>query len=492
MNADASNAERFLVQERGIFWWADEKVPPTQFAPDFAIHGDLRISYKGETTIDLDGFLTPGTHPFSALATSDDPLLRTRKIQGLLRTSNKRVLLTDLSRRGCRSATANVSFEGFMALHCLVGDRDFPKQKADLTFRYVDVDLTGFEEWLRLGSIHVERGKVALHAHYHRPKDMDYLLANGKLTIIHDLSGPLFTKTRHDLLALTESVILRFKRDRTVTIEEAEADYRVLQDLFIMLTDSTYNLDWPTTAITDQHHYKLYFYRDANSAAPPRAHECLTNFLQIKDNFGALFSAWRAKRESFGPGFYLYLGTRRGRLLYPEHRFIMLIWGIEAFHRKKYGSKKSTSALRKMERILESIANNKDKKFAKSWLKHSLEPNLEHRIFESLKAIPLGFDEKRLREFAKGCAKDRNDISHFGEHQDGGRTYSEFIIALTRKSDALAYLYHVLILYEIGVNETILRWWVNESFYSFRIKFAFASVGLMDNPIPPAKTEQGS
>jgi hypothetical protein len=301
MNADTSNAERFLVQERGIFWWADQTVPPNQFAPDSAISGDLRISYEGKTTIDLDGFLTPGTHPFSALATSDDPLLRTRKIRGLLRTSNKRVLLADLSRRGGRSATANVSFEGFMALHCLVGDRDFPNQKGDLTFRYVDVDLTGFEEWLRLGSIHVERGKVALHARYHRPKNIDYLFAKSKLTIIYDLSGPLFTKTRHDSLALTESVILRFKRDRVVTIKEAEADYLILQDLFIMLTDSSYNLDWPTTAITDQHHYKLYFYRDTNSAAPPRAHECLTNFLQIKDNFGALFFTWRVRDREIYP-----------------------------------------------------------------------------------------------------------------------------------------------------------------------------------------------
>jgi len=377
MNADAGNAERFLVQERGIFWWADEAVPPDQFTPDSAINGDLRISYEGKITIDLDGFLTPGTHPFFALGTSDDPLLRTRQIQGLLRKSNKRVLLFDLSRRGGRSATANISFEGFMALHCLVGDRNFPKQKGNVIFRYVDVDLTGFEEWLRVSSIHVERGKVALHAHYHHPKNIDYHLSNGKLSVIYDLSGPLFAKTRHSSLALTESVILRFKRDETVTIEEAEADYRILQDLFIMLTDSSYNLDWPTAAITDQHHYKLYFYRDTNSASPPGAHECLTNFVQIKDNFGALFSVWRAKRESFGPGFYLYLGTRRGRLLYPEHRFIMLIWGIETFHRKKYGSKKSTSASRKMDRILGNITNNKDKQFAKYWLRHSLEPNLE-------------------------------------------------------------------------------------------------------------------
>ena len=43
----------------------------------------------------------------------------------------------------------------------------------------------------------------------------------------------------------------------------------------------------------------------------------------------------KTKREEFGPGFYLYLGTRRGMALYAEHSFVNLIWGLEAFHRKK-------------------------------------------------------------------------------------------------------------------------------------------------------------
>ena len=127
--AAAGPAEAFLLQERGIFWWADGKLPPTKFAPASAIGGELRITIEGRITVDLDGFLTPGSRPSSALGTSDDPLLRIRKIQGLLRQSNKRVLLSDLSRRGGRFASANVSFEGFMALHCLVGDRNFPNSK---------------------------------------------------------------------------------------------------------------------------------------------------------------------------------------------------------------------------------------------------------------------------------------------------------------------------------------------------------------------------
>ena len=127
--AAAGPAEAFLLQERGIFWWADGKLPPTKFAPASAIGGELRITIEGRITVDLDGFLTPGSRPSSALGTSDDPLLRIRKIQGLLRQSNKRVLLSDLSRRGGRFASANVSFEGFMALHCLWATEIFQIRK---------------------------------------------------------------------------------------------------------------------------------------------------------------------------------------------------------------------------------------------------------------------------------------------------------------------------------------------------------------------------
>jgi hypothetical protein len=150
----------FILRERGLFWWANQPVPPTQFAPDASVGGELRITMEGVITIDLDGFLTPGTHPFSLLDQSDDPSLKTRKIQGLLRQSSKWVLLSDLSRRGGRSATSNVSYEGFMALYCLVGDRSFPKHKRELAFRFVDVNLDGFEDWLRVGSIQIQRGKI--------------------------------------------------------------------------------------------------------------------------------------------------------------------------------------------------------------------------------------------------------------------------------------------------------------------------------------------
>jgi hypothetical protein len=198
----------------------------------------------------------------------------------------------------------------------------------------------------------------------------------------------------------------------------------------------------------------MYFQRISSKGTAPRYFESPTNFAQLKDSFGKVFLTWRAKRESLGPAFYLYLGTRRGMQVYAEHRYIMLIGGIEAFHRRKHGPTKSSKTEQRVP--------------------------LRQMIFEILKEIPLTLEENRLRRFAAACAKARNDISHPGGQRDQSSAYDEFTSALHRKSEALAYLYHILILHEIGVDDTILRSWANEGFQSARIKSALMEACLIE------------
>ncbi len=174
--------------------------------------------------------------------------------------------------------------------------------------------------------------------------------------------------------------------------------------------------------------------------------------------------------------------------LYAEHQFIMLIWGIEAYHRKKYGSTRSCSIEKKVARILEQITDPKDQKWLARSLQHAAEPNLAQRIFETIMEVPLDLDLKRVRKFAEGCAKDRNDMSHFGEHRDERRAYSEFVLALHRKSEALSHLYHLLILSEIGVDQTVLRNWFDQGFRSYPRRSALVEVGLME---PGAERHRG-
>src|SRR5690348_6837244 len=103
-----------ILQERGRFWWADTPLPTSQFAPEMSAVGELTIDSDGHITLDLDGLISAPHTALSALLTPrDEPELQTRKIQGLLKNSNKHVLLLQLSRRGGRFSTSNVSTEGF-------------------------------------------------------------------------------------------------------------------------------------------------------------------------------------------------------------------------------------------------------------------------------------------------------------------------------------------------------------------------------------------
>jgi hypothetical protein len=263
------------------------------------------------------------------------------------------------------------------------------------------------------------------------------------------------------------------------------------------LTNSEYRLAWPSIVIErekEKGKFKWYFRQLRSEAAePPRSHESPTNFVQLRQNFGSIVSAWQSKREQFGPGFYLYLAVRRGMRFYPEHRFVNLIWGIEALHRKKYPPASPTPAELKMKakvsRIVAQVEPAKDKEWLENKLKNAHEPSLEQRIFDVVTAVPIRLDIKKIREFSKRCAALRNEISHFGSQRHGG-DYTDFTLELMKKSEALSVVYHMMILHEIGIETSTLCWWIYDSHLSYRQKSTLVEGGLLDasilKPTPPS------
>jgi hypothetical protein len=132
-----------------------------------------------------------------------------------------------------------------------------------------------------------------------------------------------------------------------------------------------------------------------------------------------------------------------------------------------------------MDRILSAIMETKDRKWLKKlFARQIVEPNLEERLVDTLKPLPLGISQKELSAFANECATKRNDISHFGGERHATR-YVKGIEDLHQKSEALAYLYHVLLLREIGVDDAMLHDIVYRGPLSHRIKSALVDVGLL-------------
>jgi hypothetical protein len=466
-----------VVEERGLFWWSDEPVPERFFAPEGSISGLLTIDDDGRIILELDGYFANEHGPWGLL-TGQGVTLK-RNIFGVLKTSNSRVLLIGVIVSGGQVRSAGMSYQRFAATDCLVGDSNLHEAQEALLFNSFEVDLTGFDAWFWFRSINVSRTDDGITAEWRRPEPAVYQLDDEKLTFEFDVAGSIPYGTRADEIALKERASVRMSLANKETLEQWRDRFRLLEDLLILLIDTEYRLQWPTLILDEKIRARWYFARFKSDAAePPERHKCVTFFPHLRDRFGDIWTNWKKKREEFGPGFYLYLGTRRGLSLYAEHRFVNLIWGIEAFHRTKYlvdaEAMKST-----IDRIVDQVADDSDKKLVRWRFKYAHEPSLEKRIYVAFKDLPIGLDETRLRSFAQACAKARNDISHFGSERHGS-PYSDFTLDLEKKSRALSTLYHCLLLYEIGVEERVLRKWVYDGFGSFAIKYSFVEVGLLD------------
>jgi hypothetical protein len=472
------------LEERGLFWWHHEPIPDRHFAPDSCVPGLLKIDDDGRITLELDGRLLSDKGPLSVMD-REDAELPVKRIEGILKVSNQRVLLSDLRKHGARFSTNGPSYEGYAAIHCLVGDHALPKTAGPMLFQELEIDLKGLEEWFRLGSIQFSRTKTTISAKHRRQKSIAYTVASGKLALNYHIYGPYLGKHRGSKLELNETVSLARSLKKPATLENMRMEFGLFEDLFVLLTDSEYPLKWPTIHVKDgktKWAYKWYFLRLRPDAEPPKYHECPTNFIQLRAKFGDVVSAWLNKREKFGPGFYLYLAVRRGMKLYPEHRFVNLIWGLEALHRKQHPETSPTEAEMKMKakvtRIVAQISRTKDRKWLDEKLKNAHEPNLEQRIFDVLSAVPIDLDSKTIRAFAKRCAELRNEISHFGSQRHGG-DYREFFQELSNKAEALSLAYHSLVLHEIGIDEDVLKWWIHQSPHSFQHKRILAEGGLL-------------
>jgi hypothetical protein len=261
----------------------------------------------------------------------------------------------------------------------------------------------------------------------------------------------------------------------------------IIQELFIILTDSEYPFVRPVAvklrSKRNALHFDWYYLTKETIIPKPKFYEMTTSFSQVKDHFGEIVSKWTKGSLFYGQGFYLYLAMRRGMEIYSEHRFINFVWGLESFHRSKFPSipAQIDSFRRRIDDILAKLTDLKDKKWVKGKLKYAYEPTLEQRLFEIVIDLPLDLERNRVRKFARRCAELRNALSHGLQSESANP--DQFATELHAKTEALALIYHLVLLMEIGVSTAILKHWVYEGFRSYREKYRLVAADLLDPAI---------
>lgn len=471
--------ESYDFDERGYFWWSDEPIPRNAFAPDNGAYGRLTVSEVGAIHLELDGRLSAERSPLQTLANVGRSVKR--NISGILRNSNHSVLLSHIRGDGGKISTNGLSHEQYTADLCLVSASTFANPAELPLTQCLTMSMSGFEKWLRLGSIKGKRSKSGLTLKHKLPKSHRYTLDDGTVKIDYDLAGPYRNEFQTDELHLTDKASVTYRFRRPAPIESSLERYRWFNDLLTLLTNVERTLDWPTIRIS-QNSTKtatVYFPRGRRLTKEVQWQDCWTSFPGLKEQFGDILTNWNKKRDLIGPGFYLYLGTRRGMDLYAEHKLVSLAFGLESFHRTLNPDTPDRKLDEKIEGIVSQVASTKDKKWLRSRLKNLGGPNLQQRIIEMLKQLPLELKEDRLHDFAERCARLRNDISHHGRIQGPG-AYERHLEEMLYMNTALDHLYHARILSEIGVSASVIHGVFNGSQHSFGIRYMLWKVGLLD------------
>jgi hypothetical protein len=489
-----------ILEQRGLFWWFNESDLPAR-SKEAAVPGLLTITDDGRTTLQTDGPLCGNDeHTDWTKPRSFPP---SRRIAGLLDTPGDYVLLEDLERTDFSFSDEAPQSQEFTAEYCTKRQFAFPNDYEQGQFTELRVEMTGLEEWLDLDSIVVsgqdadDDNTVRVQVSYKEHR-ISFPVLGGMLLVESLTTGSsLFRLTDHPRRSaeFKQYLYIIFRPDTPANRQQMQYTFTKIEELLALLLGTYYRLVWPTFVRKEEPFdswVTIYSQRNAPTSRPLNRYFCWVTFERIREHFGQLFQGWLDSSEAFGAGFYLYIASLRNPHVYSEDRLFSLCSGMEALHRRwlqeSESSPRVVQAKERVQRILSFLPeDSSDLKWLSKRLARAHEPNLEARLLECLRQLPIQFAKGELEKFAKACADRRNDISHEGGPRSD-MDYSAFHQETSRLAEALDHLFHALLLYKIGLPtnvlfETLTKSWVAER----QIKPALVEVGLHIQP--PAQSE---
>ena len=428
------------------------------------VYGTLGILENGRTEIELDGVMPTDQHPFVENLSHIEPR---SDISGLNIRSNEYFCLVSPRVIARSSSSSGFSHQKWSSFLCLVrAGSPFKSQMPK--YSSLRISLCGFEEWLGVqGSMPKFKRGPRVQLKHTGQKDVVYKLDDGSITIEFNLnvsiSNPSGTKT-----TLTEEacLIYRFKIQRDVnSIFQVHRD---LNDILLLVTDRERGLAWPAIKHRREKLWTSVYFEISNRGQDmvTRA-DCWTYFPQIKQDFGRILNTWRVRFSESRPAFYLYGGTRRQESIYTEHKFINLVWGLEALSNPTYQITSNKKLLAKVDRIRSLIEKSQlkssDKSMAIRNINYALLPTLADRLIEIIGSLDVNINSVKIKTFAEKCAEIRNSLSHEGGARPG-ESYSDFIQNVVNMSIALDVIYHLKLLQELGLSAIYIDAILNKIF----------------------------
>ncbi len=346
----AENNDDKAVHEKGYFWWDDIPISENAFAPEGGSGGVLEISKSGRISLILDHVISG-----SPLDIFNQGQKIERSIVGILRSDDRRVVLLNLSRDGGEFKSAGFSHEEFAAKYCLIGQRDVISWGNKERFCAMEIDLSEVGDFFSPSAIFLRRAENETDVTYKNPENILFNTRDGSIEFKFGLSIGGYGGRRTKPLSLQENTSL-FCRSEFDSFNHFTEEFQKLEDFFLLVFGIECGFSWPNVYCDEASlPARLYFQRWEGRRKQTTLHSAILPFQMVRPYMESIVDNWREKRERLGPGFYMYLGTRRGAKSYVENDFSNMTMGLEALHRATFARQTDEKILGKIERIISEV-----------------------------------------------------------------------------------------------------------------------------------------
>jgi hypothetical protein len=472
--ADEGNKQAMaddILSERGRFWLMHDA---DKMADECALIGHLRIDAHGRTELKIDD-IAPMAESWKQITWDTTEF----EIFGILGTSRQFVRLERAYPTSARLTSPQAHSIGAIgAFRCFVSSDTYSSISAEGLISKIKIYLGAARAWLNWPMAQSKTQGGALEVTYPEHKARIYDLPDGSLKV--HMGQQCETDGARRELRVTEVAFVELTPRTPLNQAEAAQFYFDFENLLLLLTDQAYRLPFPlVTLAASSLEGTLYCTRSGEKPQKFSFYDCWIRLSDVEAKFANIVHNWFYLCDEFGPALHLYFGGRRDTTALTEHRFINLVWGLEALHHKTLSRIPSLKQKQRSQLILETTKNclNHDgRKWLINALGNALNCTLEDQLLDLFLELPLRIPEQDLRVFAKKCAHHRNALSHYGgTHSRSG--YLDFMMEAHHLSDVLDPIYHALLLLRAGVPSTLIQ----KVFFGpkhFHMRAYFGRVGL--------------
>ena len=396
----------------GDFWLPSE--------PDRKVHGTLSISDGGTIELEVDGLFNDEI----------EALLRDRlePIERIVGDIDGLVTLDD-----CYYKTQTISLGGGRSKSFIHVGRVFTGVGYDEgespCFNTLTFSVEGIDEWVGISGINVEPHfeESAATISYQRPEDISINLDNGMRLLI------TFHWTPPGAPIIKEAKISQKTNFKLVSEDARELDdfisvVRKITHFLCFAMDQTVSLDGMEATAdnlrqdlgegqTRRVPVNIYYSGLPYSKDEPRIHQhdMLFGFRQIQNDAERIINNWIKAYKKITPSFNLYFLAKMGMQTYLEERFMALVQGLEAYHRRTSDEKRMDEA--EFEGLIENLIEKcpeEHREWLSRELKYGNEVSLRRRLRDIIKPFKDIIGNRTKREnLIDRIVNTRNYLTHY-------------------------------------------------------------------------------